>query len=100
MFLNLETVGKYLGYKSQTEIRDFGKETVKNSKTFLGLIKDKASSVKKRETISKPEYKLERRINKMFVVFALAMNFVAFMLEYFSGIPEFQEDYFSRQNLF
>ena len=101
VFLTLETICKVLGYGTRTEIRDFGRDTVKNSRTFLGLNKEKKSKDKKsKPTISKPGYRMERRMNKIFVVFGLAITLLALMLEYFSGVPQFQEDYLSKQILF
>lgn len=101
VFLTLETVGKVLGYGTRTEIQDFGTKTVENSKTFLSENKVKKSTRKKNKaSISKLGYRTERRINKTYVVFALATTLLALMLEYFSGVPEFKEDYLSKQILF
>ena len=101
VFLTLETICKVLGYGIKTEIRDFGRDTVKNSKTFLGLNKVKKSTDKKSKAATRnAEYRKQRRMNKIFVVFGVAFTLLALMLEYFSGVPQFQEDYLSKQTLF
>ena len=101
VFLTLEVVGKVLGYGTRTEIQDFGRDTVKNSKTFLGPNKVKKSTdMKSKPAISKLEFRMERRINKTFVLLGLAITFLALLLEYFSSVKQFQEDYLAKQILF
>ena len=103
LFLTLEVVAKALGYVTPTEIQDFGKITVKNSKTFLGYgnkVFIKSVDKKGKEANSKWEHRTERRLNKRFVLSCLAVTIFAFFLEYLSGDPEFQENYLSKQILF
>ena len=103
MFLTLEVVAKALGYVTPTEIQDFGKITVKNSNTFIGYgnnILVKSVDKKRNQSISKPELRIRRRLNKTFVLSVLAVTIFALFLEYLSGDPEFQENYLSKQILF
>ena len=103
VFLTLEIVAKALGYVTPTEIQDFGKITMKNSKTFLGYGNNvfiKSVDKKGKEANSKWEHRTERRLNKRFVLSVLIVTIFALFLEYLSGDPEFLENYLTKQILF
>ena len=103
IFPTLELVGKHLGCDKIEEINELGKEIVRNSKEFLGLrvpTGKKTSDKKEKKPKVCPDAKKVKKINKLFVTFALAVLLLAIFLEYMSGIPEIKSRYFYRHTVF
>ena len=102
IFATLELIAKQFGYYKTEEINALGKRIVKNSKKFLNKSSSKKSKKyeHKKAAVVTSGVKQVKKINKLFVTFAISVLLLAILLEYISSIPEIRSRYFYQQGIF